>query len=147
MLLEVHYFDNLLFEGEENRRVVSSDLRFSKNPSDAVNNALPVSTLPPPASPEATDSQTYNTPEPVDSLHLKTSNDMLMYQSPGGVKAVRGSADSNQYATYSSIDDEDSNVEDSNLPSNVKAKEYENPDDLRRGGIAVHIYETVDDLK
>ena len=108
-------------------------LRFSKNPLDGVNNAS--------SSPEATDSQLYNIPEPVDPLRLRSSNNSVMYQSPGGIRTERVSNDSNQYAMYSSIDNEDPNAEDYySVPSDLRANEYENPDDIRRCDIALHEY-------
>ena len=97
-------------------------LRFSKNPSDGVNNSSTVSALRLPSSQEATDSQLYNIPEPVDPFRLRTSNNSVMYQSSGGIKAERVSAGSNQYDIYSSIDNEDPNVEDHySVPSDLRA--------------------------
>ena len=84
----------------------------------------PVSALPLPSSSQATDSQLYDTPEPVDPLRLRSSNNSVMYQSPGGLRAERVSTDSNQYAIYSSIDNEDPNAEDYySVPSDLRANE------------------------
>ena len=98
---------------------------------------------------EATDSQIYETPEPVDPLRLRTSNNSVIYQTPGGVRRARVSADSNKDTIYSNIESEDPNAEDYyKMPSNVSANEYENPSDLiRRGDIDVNEYEIPDDLR
>ena len=91
----------------------------------------PVPARPPPSTPE--DSQKYETPVPFDPF-------------PGVIR--RASADSDQYAIYSSIENEDQIAEDDyNVQSNVTSSEYEHPDDLKRGDSAVHKYEAMDDLK
>ena len=84
----------------------------------------PVPALPPPSTPEATDSEKYQTPLPF----------------PRGIRRV--CANSDQYAIYSSIENEDPIA-----ISNVTSSEYEKPDDLKRGDSAVHKYETVGDSK
>ena len=99
-----------------------------------VGNLPPVPTLPPPSSPEA--SPVYETPVAFDPLRLGTSNNSVKYESP----AVRVSADSNQCAIYSSIENEEPNMQ-----SIETEKEYERPDYLRRGDSGAHNYQSIGD--
>ena len=91
----------------------------------------PVPARPPPSTPE--DSQKYETPVPFDPF-------------PGVIR--RASADSDQYAIYSRIENDDQIAEeDYNVQSNVTSSKYEHPDDLKNGDSAVPKYEALDDLK